>query len=337
MTSTDNNTGQREGFFSRLKKRFSSSPDSSEDSPADRVTASKAASRSLSLGLGSLSWLTGSKLDDELAEELEDQLLVADVGVETTGRILAELRKRAAKYDSVVSALRSILSDIVSPRAEPLIIDKTAKPYVILMVGVNGSGKTTTIGKLAQHFKSQGLSVMLAAGDTFRAAAVEQLQAWGERNEVPVIAQGSGADPAAVIFDAIEAARSRNIDVLLADTAGRLQNQEGLMRELQKVVRVAGKTDSTSPHEKMLVLDSSLGQNALAQALQFHEAIGLTGITMTKLDGGAKGGTLVALANRLDVPFRFIGTGEHADNLETFDTEGFIDTLLGGENTTDSN
>jgi fused signal recognition particle receptor len=200
------------------------------------------------------------------------------------------------------------------------------------MVGVNGSGKTTTIGKLAKHFKQQGLSVMLAAGDTFRAAAVEQLQVWGERNNVPVIAQGTGADPAAVIFDAIEAARSRNIDVLLADTAGRLQNQDTLMRELQKIVRVVGKTDSAAPHETMLVLDASLGQNALTQAIQFHKVIGLTGITMTKLDGGAKGGTLVALANQLDVAFRFIGTGEHADNLEQFDTDGFIDTLL----TTDS-
>jgi len=333
MTSTDENSGKREGFFSRLKKRFSNTPEGNTDGSA----ATAPGSRGLSLGLGSLGWLSDTVLDEELAEELEDQLLVADVGVETTGKILAELKKRAPKSESVVSALRSILNEIVSPRAVPLIVDQNAKPYVILMVGVNGSGKTTTIGKLARHFKSQGLSVMLAAGDTFRAAAVEQLQAWGDRNDVPVIAQGPGADPAAVIFDAIEAARSRNIDVLLADTAGRLQNQEGLMRELQKIVRVAGKTDSASPHEKMLVLDSSLGQNALAQALQFHDAIELTGITMTKLDGGAKGGTLVALANRLDVPFRFIGTGEQADHLETFDPEGFIDTLLATENTTDSN
>ena len=329
MNSPDDNSAKREGFFNRLKKRFSSYTDSATDAPP--------VSRGLSLGLGSLGWLGGTKLDEEFAEELEDQLLLADVGVETTARILTELKKRTPKAGSVAIALRSILSDIVGPRAVPLKINQDAKPYVILMVGVNGSGKTTTIGKLAKHFKAQGLSVMLAAGDTFRAAAVEQLQAWGERNDVPVVAQGSGADPAAVIFDAIEAARARNIDVLLADTAGRLQNQDGLMRELQKVVRVAGKTDSTSPHEKMLVLDSSLGQNAVAQAMQFHAAIGITGITMTKLDGGAKGGTLVALANRLDVPFRFIGTGEQAYNLETFDTDGFIDTLLANENTTDSN
>ncbi len=327
MTSTDKNTPKREGFFSRLKKRFSTNDtEGSRNQPGN--------DRSLSLGLGSLSWLSGRKLDADLAEELEDQLLLADVGVETTGKILKELETRLRNSDSVATALRATLNDIIAPRAQELQIDKSVKPYVILMVGVNGSGKTTTIGKLAKHFKQQGLSVMLAAGDTFRAAAVEQLQAWGERNNVPVIAQGTGADPAAVIFDAIEAAKSRNIDVLLADTAGRLQNQDTLMRELQKIVRVVGKTDSTAPHETMLVLDASLGQNALTQAIQFHKVIGLTGITMTKLDGGAKGGTLVALANQLDVAFRFIGTGEHADNLEKFDTDGFIDTLLATDSST---
>ncbi|MDG2156037.1 MAG: signal recognition particle-docking protein FtsY [Gammaproteobacteria bacterium] len=321
MTSRDKNAPKREGFFRRLKKRLSTNePEESQNQFGK--------DRNLSLGLESLSWLNGRKLDAELAEELEDQLLLADVGVETTNKILRELETRLRYSDSVAMALRATLNDIIAPRSQELQIDKSVNPYVILMVGVNGSGKTTTIGKLARHFKQQGLSVMLAAGDTFRAAAVEQLQAWGERNDVPVIAQGTGADPAAVIFDAIEAARSRNIDVLLADTAGRLQNQESLMRELQKIVRVVGKTDSSAPHETMLVLDASLGQNALTQAIQFHKVIGLTGITMTKLDGGAKGGTLVALANQLDVAFRFIGTGENADNLEKFDVDGFINTLL---------
>ena len=321
MTSRDKNAPKREGFFRRLKKRLSTNePEESQNQFGK--------DRNLSLGLESLSWLNGRKLDAELAEELEDQLLLADVGVETTNKILRELETRLRYSDSVAMALRATLNDIIAPRSQELQIDKSVNPYVILMVGVNGSGKTTTIGKLAKHFKQQGLSVMLAAGDTFRAAAVEQLQAWGERNDVPVIAQGTGADPAAVIFDAIEAARSRNIDVLLADTAGRLQNQESLMRELQKIVRVVGKTDSSAPHETMLVLDASLGQNALTQAIQFHKVIGLTGITMTKLDGGAKGGTLVALANQLDVAFRFIGTGENADNLEKFDVDGFINTLL---------
>lgn len=321
MTSRDKNAPKREGFFRRLKKRLSTNEPEEGQNQFGK-------DRNLSLGLESLSWLNGRKLDAELAEELEDQLLLADVGVETTNKILRELETRLRYSDSVAMALRATLNDIIAPRSQELQIDKSVNPYVILMVGVNGSGKTTTIGKLARHFKQQGLSVMLAAGDTFRAAAVEQLQAWGERNDVPVIAQGTGADPAAVIFDAIEAARSRNIDVLLADTAGRLQNQESLMRELQKIVRVVGKTDSSAPHETMLVLDASLGQNALTQAIQFHKVIGLTGITMTKLDGGAKGGTLVALANQLDVAFRFIGTGENADNLEKFDVDGFINTLL---------
>ncbi len=333
MSNDKDTSAKSGGFFSRLKQRFSGSSD---------AAAPEAAKPSrLTLGLSSLGWLSGKKLDDDLAEELEDQLLLADVGVATTQSIIDQLHSRVKKSPSVAEALRDVLRDIIAPRVAPLELSANTKPYVILMVGVNGSGKTTTIGKLAKHFKSQGLSVMLAAGDTFRAAAVEQLQTWGERNDVPVIAQGTGADPAAVIFDAVESARNKGVDVLLADTAGRLQTQDGLMRELQKIVRVAGKTDPLAPHEKMLVLDASLGQNAIAQAVQFHEAIGLTGITMTKLDGGAKGGTLVALANTLDVPFRFIGTGEQADNLEPFDTEDFIDTLLSGApidtpNTTDT-
>ena len=209
-------------------------------------------------------------------------------------------------------------------------IEKTDGPFVILMIGVNGAGKTTTIGKLARRFKDQGLSVMLAAGDTFRAAAVEQLQAWGDRNEVPVVAQQSGADPAAVIFDALEAARARDIDVLLADTAGRLQNQQGLMDELIKVKRVAARNDPEAPHEVMLVLDASQGQNALVQAEKFHEALGLTGITVTKLDGSAKGGILLAIADQLQVPVRFIGIGESAEDMQTFDADEFVDALLAG-------
>jgi len=328
MSNTTDTKEKKPGFFGRLKQRFTG--DKSADTSASKTR------KSLSLGLSSLNWLGGRKLDDELTEELEDQLLLADVGVETTNDIIAALEKEIRNHDSVQDALREVLKNILQPRAIPLELSKNAKPYVILMVGVNGSGKTTTIGKLARHFKAQGLSVMLAAGDTFRAAAVEQLQTWGERNDVPVIAQGTGADPAAVIYDAAEAASAQNIDILLADTAGRLQNQEGLMRELEKIVRVTGKTDPNAPHEKMLVLDSSLGQNALSQAMTFHEAIGLTGITMTKLDGGAKGGTLVALANRLDVPFRFIGTGEQAENLELFDIDAFIDTLLSGDSQSDT-
>jgi len=311
---------KRDGFFSRLKKKFTGG-------------------KSLSLGLGKLSWLSGRKLDDELLEELEDQLLMADVGVETSNLIISELQKAVKAEPDIQKALRVVLRDLLEARATPLEIPASEEPFVILMVGVNGSGKTTTIGKLARYFKEGGHSVMLAAGDTFRAAAVEQLQAWGERNDVPVIAQGTGADPAAVIFDAIEAAKSRGIKILLADTAGRLQNQEGLMRELEKIVRVASKVNPDAPHEKMLVLDSSLGQNAVTQALTFHEAVGLTGITMTKLDGGAKGGTLLALANQLDVPFRFLGMGEQAENLALFDVDEFIDTLLdsGAESSTDTN
>jgi fused signal recognition particle receptor len=210
----------------------------------------------------------------------------------------------------------------------PLETNEQHRPFVILMVGVNGAGKTTTIGKLARRFKEQGLSVMLAAGDTFRAAAVEQLQVWGERNDVPVVAQQSGADPAAVIFDAWEAARARNIDVLLADTAGRLQNQQGLMDELTKVRRVIARRDETAPHEIMLVLDASQGQNALVQAEKFHEALGLTGITVTKLDGSAKGGILLAIANQLQVPVRFIGIGESAEDMQAFSASEFVDALL---------
>jgi len=287
------------------------------------------------------SWLTydlanlapGGKIDEDTLEELESLLVMADVGVDTTERIIADLHKRLARkelkdIEALQSGLRSSLREILAPVEKPLIIHKPDGPYVILMVGVNGAGKTTTIGKLARRFKEQGYSVMLAAGDTFRAAAVEQLQAWGERNEVPVIAQQAGADPAAVIFDAMDAARARDIDILLADTAGRLQSQKGLMDELAKVKRVISRRDETAPHEIMLVLDASQGQNALVQAEKFHEALGLTGITVTKLDGSAKGGILLAIADRIAVPVRFIGIGESAEDMQPFSAEEYADALL---------
>lgn len=307
--ATDN---KKPGFFSRLKQRLN---------------------KGSGLGLASLNWFAGRGLDDELQEEIEERLLLADVGVDTTQRIVDGLRKRAKKLraddsEGLRNALREELLEILRPAAIPLEIPAAKQPFVILMVGVNGSGKTTTIGKLAHRFSQQGLSVMLAAGDTYRAAATEQLQAWGDRNDVPVISQAPGADPAAVIFDALEAARARDIDVILGDTAGRLQNQDNLMRELQKVVRIAGRLDESAPHEKMLVLDASLGQNALNQAIQFHKAVGLTGITMTKLDGGGRGGILLAIADKLDVPFRFIGMGEQADDMAPFDADKFVDALL---------
>ncbi len=277
----------------------------------------------------------GGTIDDDVLEELESLLVMADVGITTTERIIADLQASLARKElkdvaALKEGLRQSLLSILRPVAKPLLIEKTDGPFVILMVGVNGAGKTTTIGKLARHLKNDGLSVLLAAGDTFRAAAVEQLQAWGERNEVPVISQHAGADPAAVIYDAWEAARARGIDVVLADTAGRLQNQQGLMDELIKVKRVAARNDATAPQEIMLVLDASQGQNALVQAEKFHEALGLTGITVTKLDGSAKGGILLAIAHQLQVPVRFIGIGESAEDMQPFDADEFVDALLAG-------
>jgi fused signal recognition particle receptor len=287
------------------------------------------------------SWLTydlanlapGGKIDEDVLEELESLLVMADVGVDTTERIIADLHKSLARkelkdVEALQRGLHKSLCEILEPVEEPLTIQKPEGPYVILMVGVNGAGKTTTIGKLARRFKDQGYSVMLAAGDTFRAAAVEQLQAWGDRNEVPVIAQQAGADPAAVIFDAMDAARARDIDILLADTAGRLQSQAGLMDELAKVKRVIARRDETAPHEIMLVLDASQGQNALIQAEKFNEALGLTGLTVTKLDGSAKGGILLAIADRIGVPVRFIGIGEAAEDMQPFSAKDFVDALL---------
>lgn len=289
------------------------------------------------------SWLTydlarlapGGTIDEDVLEELESQLVMADVGIDTAERIVAGLRKRLASKElkdvnALREGLRASIFEVLEPVERPLEINTDHQPFVILMVGVNGAGKTTTIGKLAKKFRDDGLSVMLAAGDTFRAAAVEQLQEWGRRNDVPVVAQQSGADPAAVIYDAWEAARARGIDVLLADTAGRLQNQQGLMDELAKIKRVIARHDATAPHEVMLVLDASQGQNALVQARKFHEALGLTGITVTKLDGSAKGGILLAIANALQVPVRFIGIGESADDMQAFDAKEFSGALLAG-------
>ena len=275
----------------------------------------------------------GGKIDEDVLEDLEARLVMADVGVETAETIIGGLQKSLARkelkdLDALTEGLRLSMTKILEPIQEPLVIPESTSPFVILIVGVNGAGKTTTIGKLAKRLKGEGHSLMLAAGDTFRAAAVEQLQVWGERNEVPVIAQQAGADPAAVLFDAYEAARSRNIDVLLADTAGRLQNQKGLMDELSKMKRVLSRHDAAAPQEIMLVLDASQGQNALVQAQKFHEALQLTGIVVTKLDGSAKGGILLSIAGKLGVPVRFIGIGEAAEDMQVFRAGEYVDALL---------
>lgn len=276
----------------------------------------------------------GRKIDDELLEELETRLLLADVGVEATTAIIQDLTKRLARAQlrdsaALFAALREDMAAILAPSSRPLVIATDKRPFVILVVGINGAGKTTTIGKLAKRLQGEGKSVLLAAGDTFRAAAVEQLQVWGERNGIPVIAQGSGADTASVIFDALQGAKSRGIDVLIADTAGRLHTQSNLMEELKKVKRVLGKLDASAPHEVLLVLDAGTGQNALQQAQQFHQAIGVTGIALTKLDGTAKGGIIFAIAKRLGLPIRFIGVGEGIDDLRVFEAGEFVEALLG--------
>lgn len=294
------------------------------------------------------SWLTydltklapGGNIDEDVLEELEAALVMADVGVDTTERIISSLQRKLDRKElkdiaALQEGLQRALTEILTPVEQPLVITEQQNPFVILMVGVNGAGKTTTIGKLARRLQDDGHSVMLAAGDTFRAAAVEQLQAWGDRNDVPVIAQQTGADPAAVIFDAYEAARSRSIDVLIADTAGRLQTQAGLMDELVKIKRVLARHDPQSPQEIMLVLDASQGQNAMVQAEKFHDALELTGITVTKLDGSAKGGILLPIANKLGLPVRFIGIGEKADDMQPFNADDFVDALLSTESTTE--
>ena len=286
------------------------------------------------LGEGLASLFMGAKaIDDDLFEELETQLLMADIGVEATADIMAELTETVARKDlqdpqALYAALRDCLAGLIQPCTLPLEIPTQEQPFVILMVGVNGAGKTTTIGKLAKRFQAQGKSVLLAAGDTFRAAAVEQLQTWGERNNVPVVAQHTGADSASVIFDAVQSAQAKGVDIVIADTAGRLQNKGHLMDELSKVVRVMQKLDAEAPHEVMLVLDAGTGQNALSQAALFGDAVGVSGVTLTKLDGTAKGGVIFALAKQSALPIRFIGVGEQADDLRPFNAEEFIDALF---------
>lgn len=306
---SEKSTNQSPGFFGRLRRKLSGGK-----------------------GLGLSFGTTGRTFDDDMAEDIETQLLLADVGIEATDRIVDGLRRRVGRKpvgdNELRAALAETLTELLAPRAQPLQIPDTTRPFLILVVGVNGSGKTTTIGKLARELRDRGHSVLLAAGDTFRAAAIEQLQVWGERNGVPVIAQQPGADPAAVVFDAFEAARARGIDIVLADTAGRLQNKAGLMDELAKVVRVAGRLDPTAPHERLLVLDASQGQNAVRQAVEFHAAIGLTGIVITKLDGGGKGGVLLSIADQLDVPFRFIGVGEGIEDMGVFDAAEYAAALV---------
>ncbi|WP_431616193.1 signal recognition particle-docking protein FtsY [Enterobacter roggenkampii] len=305
----------KEGFFARLKRSLLKTKEN--------------------LGSGFISLFRGKKIDDDLFEELEEQLLIADVGVETTRKIITNLtegasRKQLRDAEALYGLLKDEMGEILAKVDEPLNIEGKT-PFVILMVGVNGVGKTTTIGKLARQFEQQGKSVMLAAGDTFRAAAVEQLQVWGQRNNIPMIAQHTGADSASVIFDAIQAAKARNVDVLIADTAGRLQNKSHLMEELKKIVRVMKKLDEDAPHEIMLTIDASTGQNAISQAKLFHEAVGLTGITLTKLDGTAKGGVIFSVADQFGIPIRYIGVGERIEDLRPFKADDFIEALFARE------
>ncbi len=305
------------GLFSRLKQGLQKTRTGFTESMANIVLGKKT-------------------IDDELLEELEAQLLSSDVGVAATNQIISDLTKRVARKqlndsDALMQALREALLTIIQPTEQPLTIPSDVKPYVILMIGVNGAGKTTTIGKLAKHLQAQNKSVMLAAGDTFRAAAVEQLQVWGERNNITVIAQHAGADSASVIHDAITAAKARNIDVVIADTAGRLHTQNNLMEELKKIVRVMKKFDENLPHEVMLVLDAGIGQNALQQAKQFNHAVALTGVTITKLDGTAKGGILFSIAKEMGLPIRYIGVGESIEDLRPFNAEEFVDALFAKE------
>ena len=333
---------KKSGLFGVFKKSRSNTPDnaptSQDQAPEPNGFLTRLKTRlsrtrsSLVDGLSDL-FLGKKTIDEEVLEELETRLLLADVGVEATATIIDKLteqfsRKQLTQIDTLLQALRDEMLSILQPCSQILNTSQTQKPYVILMVGVNGVGKTTTIGKLAKSLQTQGQSVMLAAGDTFRAAAVEQLQIWGERNRIPVIAQQSGADAASVIYDAVQAAQARQVDVIIADTAGRLHTQSNLMEELKKIKRVIGKLDRTAPHEIMLVVDAGTGQNALSQAVQFHNAIGLSGITLTKLDGTAKGGIIFAIAQRLGVPIRFIGVGEGVEDLREFNAEEFIDALL---------
>jgi fused signal recognition particle receptor len=315
MIAQEQERPTKEGFFARLKRSLVKTREN--------------------LGSGFISLFRGKKIDDDLFEELEEQLLIADVGVETTRRIITNLtqqanRKQLRDAEALYGLLKAEMSGILEKVDQPLEVGGKT-PFVILMVGVNGVGKTTTIGKLARQYQAQGKSVMLAAGDTFRAAAVEQLQVWGQRNNIPVVAQHTGADSASVIFDAIQAAKSRNVDVLIADTAGRLQNKSHLMEELKKITRVMKKLDEDAPHEVMLTLDASTGQNAISQAKLFHEAVGLTGITLTKLDGTAKGGVIFSVADQFGIPIRYIGVGEGIEDLRPFKAADFIEALFARE------
>jgi len=312
MTNEADKPGVR-GFFKRLRAKLNQGP------------------AWLTADLTEL--LPGRKIDAEILDELETRLITADVGTEATRRILDELRRRVARkelddVDALLKALHDAMLDILQPVETPLVINPADKPYVILVVGINGAGKTTTIGKLARRLMAEGRSVMLAAGDTFRAAAREQLEVWAERNNVPIIAQQAGAEPAAVIFDALQAARARNIDVLIADTAGRLHTQTHLMDELKKVKRVLARLDPGAPHEVLLVLDGTIGQNAVAQAEEFNKGLGVTGLVITKLDGTAKGGVVLAIAQKLKIPIRFIGVGEQSEDFGVFNAADFVSALL---------
>jgi fused signal recognition particle receptor len=313
---SDKDTNQKTGFFSRVKSGLSK-------------TRSK-----FSEGMGRL--ILGEKqIDDQFLEDIETLLLTADVGVPATSEIISDLTRRVARKElrnsgALYEHLQEQLAAMLRSVEAPLVLSDDHKPFVILMVGVNGAGKTTTIGKLAKQFQAQGKSVLLAAGDTYRAAAVEQLKVWGERNEVQVIAQGTGADSASVIYDALEAARSRQVDVLIADTAGRLQSKKNLMDELSKIKRVLGKLDESAPHEVMLVLDATTGQNAISQATQFQAAVDVSGITLSKLDGTAKGGVIFAIARQLQLPIRYIGVGEKVDDLRPFQADEFVRALFEG-------
>lgn len=302
------------GLFARLKQGLTKTRSSFGGAIADLVVGKKA-------------------IDDDLLEEIETQLLLADVGIEATSQIIKDLtdrlaRKQLADSDALLAALREDLATMLEPSSIPLEIPTSDSPFVILVVGVNGVGKTTTIGKLAKQLQADGRSVMLAAGDTFRAAAVEQLEVWGERNNIAVVAQHTGADAASVVFDALQSAQAKNIDVLIADTAGRLHNKDNLMEELAKIKRVLGKLDVAAPHEVLIVLDATTGQNALAQTEQFNKIIGLTGIALTKLDGTAKGGIIFSIANKTGLPIRFIGVGEGIDDLRAFNAKDFIEALF---------
>jgi len=346
-TNTPEPEKKKRSFLDRFKRdkaepSTSATADASESHPADASAApvsgglfskmQRALSRT-SRGLGDL-FLGAKVIDDDLFEELETLLLMADVGIDATSQIIAQLTERSNRAmlkdgAALQAALRDILIARLTPCEQTLHTENAEGPFVMLVVGVNGVGKTTTIGKMARQLQQQGQSVMLAAGDTFRAAAVEQLQVWGERNQIPVVAQPTGADSAPVVFDAVESARAKNIDVIIADTAGRLHNKSNLMEELKKVRRVAAKLDATAPHEVLLVLDAGTGQNAVAQMTEFHATAGVTGIVLTKLDGTAKGGVIFALAEKFSVPIRYIGVGEGVDDLQPFVAEQFVSALLG--------